>query len=281
MKLLSAAVLVLVFVAPGRGAEPAVAKPQPDARASHYDGAVKLAAEAIGKLQTSGPSGFFDVAFSGAPTSLNKEDRAQVELLFGELHKRAVARAGKSTGVVEPIRTAVVGKSIIQFTYAERLERAPIFWHLLFYRGAGGEWQWGTLSASEQYGSEFRAAPVTDKQVIALAQEGADALKEPGAAKLCDAMFGEARSLRAGDRRASEPVFAGAREAFRTRGGKPLEIEFVRTEAAGGALVRFVYMEKAERSAQVWKFTFYRTADGWKWLNMEVGGPDQDLTVVP
>jgi hypothetical protein len=273
----SGLVLVLV-VAVGRigfGAEPKRAP------ATDYDGAVKLASEAIGKLQTSGPTGFFDVAFSGSPTSLNREDRPQVELLFGELHKRAVTRCGTSTGVVEPVRTAVVGKSIVQFTYVERLERGPVFWHLLFYRGAGGEWRWGTLSASEQYGTEFRPAPVTDKQVIALAQEAADALKEPGTAKLFDAIFGETRSLRAGDRRAADPVFTAARKNFKARGGKPLEIEFVRTETAGRALARFVYLERGERSAQVWKFTFYRTADGWKGLNMEVGGPDQELTAVP
>jgi hypothetical protein len=272
----SGLVLALLVAVGGIGssAEP---KPEP---APNYDGAVKLASEAIGKLQTSGPAGFFDVAFSGSPTSLNKNDRPQVELIFGELHKRAVTRCGKSSGVVEPVRTAVVGKSIVQFTYVERLERGPVFWHLLFYRGAGGEWRWGTLSASEQYGTEFRPASVTDKQVIALAQEGADALKEPGTAKLFDAMFGE-RSLRAGDRLAAGPVFSGARENFQARGGKPLEVEFVRTEAAGSTLVRFVYLEKAERSAQVWKFTFYRTVDEWKWLNMEVGGPDQDLTAVP
>ncbi|HEY1188320.1 MAG TPA: hypothetical protein VGE74_11720 [Gemmata sp.] len=281
MRFLSVVGFVLVLGMLGRGADPAPTEPQTDARPSHYDGAVKLVAEAVSKLQTSGPTGFFDVAFSGSPTSLTKEDRPQVELLFGELHKRAVARCGKSTGVVEPVRTAAVGKSIVQFTYVERLERGPVFWHMLFYCGAGGEWRWGTLSASEQYVTEFRAAPVTDKEVVALAQEGVDALKEPGTAKLFDAMFSETRSLRGSDRRAAEPVFTGARESFKTRGGKPLEIEFVRTEAAGGALVRFVYMEKAERSAQVWKFSFYRTADGWKWLNMEVGGPDQELTTTP
>jgi hypothetical protein len=45
--------------------------------------------------------------------------------------------------------------------------------------------------------------------------------------------------------------------------GSPLAAEFVREVRAGSSLVRYVYLQKFERHAIVWLFTFYRPADRW------------------
>jgi hypothetical protein len=49
-----------------------------------------------------------------------------------------------------------------------------------------------------------------------------------------------------------------------SRNDSPMgEVEFLAREAVGHSLVRYVYLEKWERTAMVWKFTFYRAREGW------------------
>ncbi|MCZ2344168.1 MAG: hypothetical protein LC104_20590 [Bacteroidales bacterium] len=53
------------------------------------------------------------------------------------------------------------------------------------------------------------------------------------------------------------------REAL-SRNDAPMgEIEFLTRETVGHSLERYVYLEKWERTAMVWKFTFYRGREGW------------------
>lgn len=53
------------------------------------------------------------------------------------------------------------------------------------------------------------------------------------------------------------------REALSHHDAPMGEIEFLNRETVGHSLVRFVYLEKWERTAMVWKFTFYRGREGW------------------
>lgn len=47
--------------------------------------------------------------------------------------------------------------------------------------------------------------------------------------------------------------------------GEPMgEIDFVSQDCLGSSFVRFIYLEKWDNSALVWKLTFYRGRDGWK-----------------
>jgi hypothetical protein len=51
--------------------------------------------------------------------------------------------------------------------------------------------------------------------------------------------------------------------------GKPLgEVELVRSEAIGTTYARHTYLERYERHAWMWQFTFTRTADGWHLTDM-------------
>ena len=92
-------------------------------------------------------------------------------------------------------------------------------------------------------------------------------------------------------------IDAAADQVLKTRDGlnqvwgKPIgEVEFVRIESIGKSFVRFVYLEKYQRHAMVWKLTFYQAGD-WKlqdvnWdANPQVLGalfqPDSALAELP
>lgn len=53
------------------------------------------------------------------------------------------------------------------------------------------------------------------------------------------------------------------REAMSRTNAPMGEIEFLARESVGKSLVRYVYLEKWDRMAVVWKFTFYHGRDGW------------------
>lgn len=53
------------------------------------------------------------------------------------------------------------------------------------------------------------------------------------------------------------------RATIDARFGRSLDTEFVGTQKIGEAFVRFVYIERYQRHALVWQFTFYRPSDGW------------------
>ena len=79
------------------------------------------------------------------------------------------------------------------------------------------------------------------------------------------------------DRREIEVKLKLAREAWIARLGKPIgEYEFVVKEVLGESFVRFVFLEKLERSAFVWRLTFYRVAGEWYWHSF---GLDDNLDV--
>jgi hypothetical protein len=53
------------------------------------------------------------------------------------------------------------------------------------------------------------------------------------------------------------------RDQYRERFGNTVGTEFVSARSAGNSLIRFVYVEKTENTAFVWKFVFYKTRSGW------------------
>jgi hypothetical protein len=68
------------------------------------------------------------------------------------------------------------------------------------------------------------------------------------------------------------------REGAVERIGKPLgQVELVGKERVGTSFVKFVYLERYERTALVWSLTFYRDADGWKAVQIDWGGDVRPL----
>lgn len=53
------------------------------------------------------------------------------------------------------------------------------------------------------------------------------------------------------------------RQVVSARFGKPLRVEFVRTDAIGDSMVRHVFIEKFEKHALRWQLSFYKPADSW------------------
>jgi len=52
-------------------------------------------------------------------------------------------------------------------------------------------------------------------------------------------------------------------QVIEARFGKPLGYELVSTERIGTSFVRFIYLQKFEKHALRWEFTYYRPKDGW------------------
>jgi hypothetical protein len=60
--------------------------------------------------------------------------------------------------------------------------------------------------------------------------------------------------------------------------GKPLgQVELAARERIGTSFVKFIYLERYERSALVWSITFYRDQDGWKVSMVDWGGDVRPL----
>lgn len=53
------------------------------------------------------------------------------------------------------------------------------------------------------------------------------------------------------------------RRLVKERFGKPLSVEFIRTEEVGSSLVRHTFIEKFERHALRWQLSFYKPSDHW------------------
>jgi hypothetical protein len=53
------------------------------------------------------------------------------------------------------------------------------------------------------------------------------------------------------------------RQIVTERFGKPLGIEFVRTELVGDSMVRHIFIEKFEKHGLRWQISFYKPADSW------------------
>ena len=55
----------------------------------------------------------------------------------------------------------------------------------------------------------------------------------------------------------------GQRPTIAARFGKSLSMERAGTQVLGDSFVRYIFLEKYERHAIVWAFTFYRPRDSW------------------
>lgn len=68
------------------------------------------------------------------------------------------------------------------------------------------------------------------------------------------------------------------REALSARYGKALgEVELVGKEVIGHSFVRFVYLEKLERHVFVWRLTYYRASEEWRFSELEWSDKHQPL----
>lgn len=53
------------------------------------------------------------------------------------------------------------------------------------------------------------------------------------------------------------------RDQYKDRFGGTVATEFISSKTIGSSLVRYLYVERTENTAFVWKFIFYKTKDGW------------------
>ncbi|HEV3384273.1 MAG TPA: hypothetical protein VG097_05625 [Gemmata sp.] len=235
----------------------------------------KAAREAMESLRTNGVKGFMDVAFSDNKISFKKAERAGCESYFRNLHGSVVAKLGKPLNEIELVRTDVLGRSGVRFIYVEKLERSFLLWCLSFYRGADNEWKWNGLNVkNNQLDSEFRPTQPDErhKKAAAIAKSGVDAVKANDIPKLLDAVFDSGKTVFTSDRSFAELSLTSNYQKAIAQLGKPCgEMELVRTEAIGQSLVRFVYLEKCEGGAAVWKFSFYCAGGEWKWQDYSLG----------
>jgi hypothetical protein len=141
---------------------------------------------------------------------------------------------------------------------------AALLLALLMLSGAGR----GTAARKP----ELPVAAGNHEAAAAMAHAGIDRLKTDGVAGLCELAFLPGKSVNnLADRQMATEHIQRLRDGITTRHGKSSgEFEFIRKEMIGASLVRFIYLEKLERSAVVWKLVFYRTAGVWKWKDLGV-----------
>ncbi len=53
------------------------------------------------------------------------------------------------------------------------------------------------------------------------------------------------------------------RDQYKARFGATIATEYISTKTIGSSLVRYLYVERTENTAFVWKFIFYKTKEGW------------------
>jgi hypothetical protein len=235
----------------------------------------KAARDAMDHLRSNGIKGFMDVAFSGNKISFKRAERAGCESYFRNLHDSVVAKLGKPLNEIKMVRTDVLGRSGVRFIYVEKLERGFLLWCLSFYRGADNEWKWNGLNVkNNQLNSEFRPTQPDErhKKAAAIAKSGVDAVKANDIPKLLDALYDSDKTVFTSDRSSTELSLTSNYQRAISHIGKPCgEMELVRTEAIGQSLVRFVYLEKCEGGAAVWKFSLYCVGGEWKWQDFSFG----------
>lgn len=111
------------------------------------------------------------------------------------------------------------------------------------------------------------ASKTDQNESTSAAQRIADEILKPLAAGDITAMFAALRPrLEASEAEfaALENMLNGQRQIMASKCGKPIgQIELIKTHTAGQSFVRFTYVEKWERSALVWRLTFYRANDAW------------------
>lgn len=235
--------------------------------------AEKLAGVAMKRLKAEGMAGFVDAAFDPKTGLLPASRRVQTQDAFGKTREATVGLYGKPVAEAQLLRTDVAGRALVRCVFLERMERAPLIWQLGFRCGEGGP-RWLILNVTPFVDSEFRSAKADDPEfqgAAKLAQAGIDGLKAGGVPGLFDVSFAEGGNVLSVERGPLQERFVKLRQNVLAQIGKSAgEFELVRTEAVGTAVVRFVYVEKGELGAAVWKFTFYRPDRDWKWSNVNI-----------
>jgi hypothetical protein len=122
-----------------------------------------------------------------------------------------------------------------------------------------------TLTASDSAAEDDSARQLADEAMAKLKESDI-----PGMAAVVSRM-GSGQETKAAE---FQSVYSGMRNIIEVRCGNPLgEVEFIRKEAVGRSLVRYIYVEKFERSVMVWRISFYRSPQGWilRGLNWDDG----------
>lgn len=236
----------------------------------------KLVQVALKRLKAEGMAGVVDFVFdakTGNPPPADK--RAELEANFLRVRGVQVQALGKPAGDPELLRVDTSGRALVRYVYAEPMERGLVIWQFTFYRAEGGDWHCLTFQSGDGVEAEFRSlagdADFADAKKVAGA--GADGLKAEGVSGLFGVVWADGKNVISAERGPAEKMFGKLRDDAAAALGKSLgEVEWVRTEAVGQSLVRFVYLEKHERGAVVWRFTLYRVGGGWKWRDVNVNG---------
>ena len=101
-----------------------------------------------------------------------------------------------------------------------------------------------------------------EQQVLALTQR----MMETAMTREPDAVFALLKPHYPVDPAEIDALSSNARmywAAVATRFGKPLAYERVQTERIGTSFVRYTYLQKFEKHALRWTFSFYRPKDTW------------------
>ena len=117
-------------------------------------------------------------------------------------------------------------------------------------------------------GSHLDAAPrtITDPHdaILKHSREAMEQLKTGGIETMLAVLQRNPTLLPKGQEKEASQFYKSTEEARNTRFGKPVgEIEFVCKQSLSESMVRFVYLEKCERGAMIWRLTYYRIAGEW------------------
>jgi hypothetical protein len=101
-------------------------------KADDYQAAEQIAKQAVEKLKDDDISGMF----SFLKGKINGDDKSfgNIESALPMVKEARLASYGNSVHEVEFLHREVVGKSIVCFTYLEKLERQAVIWKFVFYR---------------------------------------------------------------------------------------------------------------------------------------------------
>ncbi|MDY3560850.1 hypothetical protein R5W23_002099 [Gemmata sp. JC673] len=272
-------VTLVIAALPAAAVEPAVPPAPRDTADRHVQTVLK-------RLKTEGMSGVIEFVFdekTGSPPAADK--RAELAANFLRVRNVQVQALGKPAGDPELLRADVSGRSLVRYVYAEPMERGLVIWQFTFYRAEGGDWRCLTFQSGDGSEAEFRALAADADFADAKRSAGAalDALKAGGVSGLFDVVWADGKNVISAERGPVEKTFAKLRDDAAALLGKSQgDAEWVRTEAVGRRLVRFIYLDKYERGTAVWKFTLYRVGGEWKWCNVNFNGdPATSFSVVP
>lgn len=143
------------------------------------------------------------------------------------------------------------------------------------------------VGQSQESNQTVKGEPLTsqptgsrDGDPARMVQEAMDRLKTEGLTGFLNVAFsGRKGAIPLSERANAEAFFTTVRNNVMAANGKPLgEIEFVRMDVVGRSGVRYVFVERMERTAMVWSLDFYRIeGNEWKWTGIRATNTNTEL----